>query len=65
MRDREIDFKKDDRSLFDLNRDTAANIAKTIRGHVGLSRTRTIRDALIKLVKEEEAALRKTPKQAG
>jgi hypothetical protein len=70
MRDREIDFlkaapKKDDGSLFDLNRDTAADIAKTIRGHVGLARTRGIRDALTKLVKEEEAALRKTPKQAG
>jgi hypothetical protein len=71
MRDREIDFlkstpSKDDGSLFDLNRDTAADIAKTIRGHVGLSRTRSIRDALTKLVKDEEAALRKsTPKQAG
>jgi hypothetical protein len=55
----------DDGSLFDLHKDTAADIAETTFRHVGLARTRGIRDALTKLIKREEDALRKTPKQAG
>jgi hypothetical protein len=51
--------------MVDLNRDTAVDIAKVIRGNVGLARARGIRDALTKLVQAEEAALRKTSKQAG
>jgi hypothetical protein len=52
-------------SLFDLHKDTAADIAETTFRHVGLGRTRGIRDALTKLVKREEDALRKTSKPAG
>jgi hypothetical protein len=55
-----------DGGLFDIEKDSAANIAKTIRGHVGLARVRGIGEACLKLAKEEEAALRKkSSKQAG
>jgi hypothetical protein len=70
MRDREIEFiknapRKDDGSLFDLHNDSAAAIADVIFGHVGLARTRGLRDALAKKVQAAEAQLRKKPKQAG
>ena len=70
MRNREIDFLKTkpttDGGLFDLNLDTALNIAKTIRGNTSLARARGIRDALTRVIKEEEMVLHKsTPKQAG
>jgi hypothetical protein len=52
-------------SLFDLHRDTAADIADTILRHVKLARTRGIRDALTKVIKREEDSFRKQSKQAG
>jgi hypothetical protein len=66
-RDEEIAWRKSadgGSSLFDLRRDTADNIAKTILGHLKLVRTRGIRDALTKVIRRTEDELRKQ-KQAG
>jgi hypothetical protein len=70
MRQREIDFLKAtptvDGGLFDIVRDSLKDIARTFRGNTSLARTRGLRDELSKIVREEEAALRKsTSKQAG
>jgi hypothetical protein len=54
-----------DGSLFDLRKDKASDIAEITFQHLGLARTRGIRDALTKLLKREEDALRKQSKQAG
>jgi hypothetical protein len=56
---------KSDGSLFDLHKDTADDIAEVTFRHVGLVRTRGLRDALTKLLKRQEDALRQTPKPAG
>jgi hypothetical protein len=55
----------DQGSLFDLHKDTAAEIAEVIIKHLKLARTRGIRDALTKVIKREEETIRKQPKPAG
>jgi hypothetical protein len=52
-------------SLFDLHKDTAANIAETMLRHLKLSRTRGIRNALTRVIQREEEELRKRPMPAG
>jgi hypothetical protein len=61
----ELKSRQADGSLFDLHKDTAADLAEITFRHVGLARTRRLRDALTKLLKREEAAPRKTSKPAG
>jgi hypothetical protein len=52
-------------SLFDLHKDKAVDIAEVTFKHVGLARARGIRDALTKVIRREEEAIRKQPKPAG
>jgi|HubBroStandDraft_6_1064221.scaffolds.fasta_scaffold376371_2 hypothetical protein len=60
-----LKLRSTDGSLFDLHKDTAGDIAETAFRHVGLARTRGLRDALTQVIKREEAALRRQPKPAG